>query len=138
MESFAEGAFVQPDTGSLRSDLLAFARTFQARASSLVGQGLFRTMGLESTDLELQEIGKTFRVGHETTVAGILDKARARGEIDRPVDHRLVTMLVIGPLHLRLFVSNEAVDEAFIGRLVDMILSGLSPRGAVERRYRVR
>jgi hypothetical protein len=47
-------------------------------------------------------------------------------------------MLVIGPLHLRLFVSNEAVDEAFIGRLVDMILSGLSPRGAVERRYRVR
>jgi AcrR family transcriptional regulator len=128
MESFAEGAFVQPDTGSLRSDLLALARTFHARASSLLGQSLFRTMGLESTEAELQQIGTTFRLAHETMVASILSKALARGEIDRLADHRMVTMLVIGPLHLRMFVSNEAVDEPFIARLVDTILAGLLPR----------
>ena len=132
MESFAEDALVEPDTGSLRSDLLSLARTYHVRASSLSGQSLFRTMGLESTDEGIREIGKTFRLAHEAVVSGILSKALDRGEIDRLPDHRLVAMLVVGPLHLRMFLNHESIDEPFVGQLVDMILSGLLPRKAAD------
>ena len=128
MEAFAEDSLIEPDTGSLRSDLLSIARTFHSRASSLEGQSLFRTIGLESTESAIQELARTFRLAHEAMVGGILGKARARGEIDRLPDQRLVTTLVIGSLHLRMFVGHESVDESFLGQLVDTILEGLLPR----------
>ncbi len=134
MVSFTEDALIEPDTGSLRSDFMSLARTFNVRASSLAGQSLFRTMGLESTDPGIQDIGNAFRLAHEAVVSGILSKALARGEIDRLPDHRLVAILVLGPLHLRLFLNHESIDEPFVGQLVDMILSGLLPRKVADGR----
>jgi len=134
MESVAEDALVEPDTGSLRSDLLSFARTFHAHASSLSGQSLLRTIGIESADEEILQIFKTFRVAHEAVVGRLLSKALARGEIERLPDHRLVAILVVGPLHVRTFLNHESVDEPFLGQLVDTILAGLLPRKAANAR----
>ena len=128
MESLAESSLVQPDTGSLRGDLLAICRTFTARVSSLEGQSVFRVMALESTEPEFQVVGETFKRAYEAMVTEVLATSLARSEIDTLPDFRLVTILLVGPLHLRLFANNERVDEAFIERLVDAILYGLLPR----------
>ena len=138
MESLADSSLVQPDTGSLRGDLLAISRTFLARVSSLEGQSLFRVMALESTEPEFQLVGETFKRAYEAMVTGVLAASFARGEIDSLPDFRLVTIMLVGPLHLRLFANNERVDEAFIGKLVDAILNGLLPRKTAKRARRVK
>jgi AcrR family transcriptional regulator len=138
VESFRSGGMRDPCTGTLRGDLLAVARRFFENASSLGGQSLFRIMALESAEPDLVELSQSFRMAHQAIVATVLQRAVQRGELDRSPDHRLVSVMLIGPIHLQIFGNGGGVSEAFIGQVVDALLAGLLPRdrGKTPSRHR--
>ena len=59
-------------------------------------------------------------------MGNVLDRAEARGELRQGVDRRLALEALIGPLHVRLVLTREPVDDAFHEAVVDLVLAGIA------------
>ncbi|GCE15163.1 putative transcriptional regulator, TetR family protein [Tengunoibacter tsumagoiensis] len=113
-----------PDTGALRSDLIAVLQSLQLFLQSRVGQALFQTAG---ATLHLPELCalRQERWGQRRAQLQILfDRAIARGELSPQVDCQFLLEMLSGIMYMRLFVVNEPVDEMLPKRVVDLILAG--------------
>ena len=111
-----------PDTGSLRGDLGAWARTIAAGLASPEGSVFFRVY-----------VGAVPRSGEEAAgriealrgridqIEAVLERARARDEAAPHVFE--VTDHLLAPLYMRALFGNPA-DAAFADGLVDYLLSG--------------
>jgi AcrR family transcriptional regulator len=124
LASDARCKIVLPQTGSLRSDLLAIGRTFVGLASSPEGQSVIRMLVAEGCDAEVAGLEKSLRTTFEAVPRAIVASAEARGELPPGVDHLLIFEAFVGAIHHRIFMMKETVSEAFLGRLVDVILLG--------------
>ena len=117
-----------PHTGTLRGDLIAVARAFVQQASSVEGQGLLRVVALEQAEPVVAEARAFIKQQHDAMIAGLVDEAVRRGELTHAIDSNVLSLALVGPLHLRVFVDDERADEVFLARLVDLLLFGLVPR----------
>jgi AcrR family transcriptional regulator len=126
---------------SLRDDLLARARRLAAiltvdRVAVLAGLLLAirtnRTLG----DLLREALVQ----GEVSAMSTILDRAVARGEMNRPVAQRSGLILHVLPavLFVRLFVLGDVVDEPFLTRVVDEVVLPLLQQKPDARRRAVR
>jgi AcrR family transcriptional regulator len=123
--------FVLPQTGGLRSDLLAVGRNFVELAGSPEGQSVIRMLVAEGSDPEVADLERLMRATFDAMPKTVLANAVARGELAPDVDHMVVFDAFIGAIHHRIFMMNEPVTEEFLARLVDVILLGAllpSPR----------
>jgi AcrR family transcriptional regulator len=115
-----------PDTGALRSDLVAVLQSLQLFLQSRVGQAIFQTA---VATLHLPELG-AFRQEHwrqrRAHLQILFDRAIARRELSPQVDCQLLLETLSGIVYMRLFVVNEPVDEVFPEPIVDLILSGVN------------
>jgi hypothetical protein len=59
----------------------------------------------------------------------IVERAIGRGEVDAGTQPRRVIESVIGPIHLRLLLTGEPVDRAFITSVVAVVVDGITRRG---------
>jgi AcrR family transcriptional regulator len=116
--------FVAPQTGALRSDLLALVRMFLEQATTPMGRSLMRMLAAEASDPELIDISRSLRARHEVMPQALLAAAVARGELAPDADHMVILHALIGAIHHRLFLMNEPVTEAFLTGLVDLLLLG--------------
>ncbi|MGH3165993.1 MAG: TetR-like C-terminal domain-containing protein, partial [Trebonia sp.] len=114
------------DTGSLRGDLIALARTTAAFVSSWLGQALLRA-GAQCPE-ELADEQRAFWKSRELALTPMIDRAVARGEIGPDVDVRLVLELIVAPLQFRVLFVREELDPALPERLADLALNGLLRR----------
>jgi AcrR family transcriptional regulator len=116
-----------PDTGVLRSDLVAVLQSLRLFLQSTVGQALLQTA---VATLHLPELC-AFRQEHwrqrRAHLQILFDRAIARGELSPQVDCQLLLETLSGIMYMRLFVVNEPVDEMVPERVVDLILSGAKP-----------
>lgn len=120
----ASFAHEMPQTGALRTDLIAIARTFVAHASDPLGRSLVRMFAAESSDPEVIALARSLRDRNESPPRRLIEAAVARGELVSGVDHTVMLHALIGALHHRLFFMQEPPDEAFLTRLVDLLLLG--------------
>lgn len=127
--SIASDTFAVAGSGSLREDMLAIARRIAARAAQAELQGLFRLFVLEGDDPELAAIVRSLRVSFEAVPRAILDAAAKRGEIAPGVDANLLFDVLGAALNRRLFFDRTPVDDAWLQRLVDLLLHGALARG---------
>lgn len=115
-----------PDTGSLRADLLAFAGSVARYAAAPIGQALLKAMAVTDDD-EALAAGRAefwqFRLGQ---ARAMIDRAIARGELPVETDPALALELLIAPLHFRLLLSRQPVDDQVMGQLIDLLLNGLA------------
>jgi AcrR family transcriptional regulator len=119
-----------PDTGSLRRDLLALAKTAAANAATPEVAAMARAVAAESPrDGKLAEASRRFWAERLALDAAIVERAIERGEIRPGTKPSEVIEAVIGPIHLRLLLTHEQVDSAFIERIVDTVVDGVTPRG---------
>src|SRR5689334_2502748 len=129
----AEFPIIEIDTGSLRSDLIAFLQTAarSQASSSLVRDLLLRLVS------ELQshpDFFKTFTPRLLTPrieyFAGMVERAKARGELRDDLDWQLVLELVAGPIFYRVIFGDSIVPAPadWAERIVDALLQGLAPR----------
>lgn len=111
-----------PDTGSLRGDLLVLVQRMLDNMEGVDGGLLCGLAVAVRTDAEFGRLMASH--SHEDklrSVASILSRAKARGEIPAGVDPALILQVAPG---VALFhqMSGEPLDAAFAAHLVDRIL----------------
>ncbi|WAJ43533.1 TetR/AcrR family transcriptional regulator [Mycobacterium sp. Aquia_216] len=128
MDAFLEDAAADlepPDTGSLESDLRAHLHdTARFLISDDAGAVYRALVGQAQHDAELAQ---TFRARylHDQQVRDQKPfiRAIARGELSAETDVASLAEWLIGPLHYRVIVTGESVDDTFLGAIVDDVLS---------------
>jgi AcrR family transcriptional regulator len=119
------------DTGSLQGDFAATAQKIlkgaaQTGALTLMPRLLSEVVG----DPEMHALFHARLVEpRRRVVRGIVERAKARGEIRPEVDTEVAVDLMVGPFIYRLIISGG--DEAALGNpaeLLDTVMAGLRPR----------
>lgn len=132
---------VAPATGSLRGDLLALGRAMTELCASPRGQCVIRMLVAEGSDPEVAELKKEMRARHEAVPREVIAGAVRRGELSRDGHHVVLFEAFMGALHHQIFFMNTPVTDAFMKRLVDLLLNGALDRPAAPeapRRVRMR
>lgn len=122
--TLASETIAVPNTGSLRTDMLALGKRMVGLCISSRGQSVFRMLLAEGADPEVADLKRSMRKRHEAIPQQVIAAAVERGELEPGVDHHELFEAFIGALHHKLFFMNEPVAEARIERLVDTLLYG--------------
>jgi len=119
-----------PDTGTVREDLLAVQRTFVGMygnpATRTLLSGLVAAMA--RSHLIAQAVRGGFAGDRIDAIRTVLERGIARGEVRADVDVETAIDMVAGPLMFRYLMRGESVDEPLGTRVVDLLLSGITPR----------
>lgn len=113
-----------PDTGALRSDLIAVLQSLQLFLQSKVGQALVQTAVATLHVPELRALRQERWRQRCAQLQILFDRAITRGEVSPQIDCQFLLEMLSGIMYMRLFVVNEPVDEMLPERVVDLILSG--------------
>ena len=111
-----------PDTGSVRGDLLAVVAAVIAYVTSPIGLAGLRVAALPVEDNE--EARQAFWAGRLDALCPVVERGIARGELRPDTDARLLLEAMIAPLHGRLLLTGEPVDQELGQRIVDLVLDG--------------
>ena len=114
-----------PDTGSLRDDLNAFATSLVSYLNSPLGSALVRALASSGSVPAADAARDRFWEGRYALASQMITRAIERGELPPTTDSLLALEALIGPLHFRVLLTNEAVDEQLAAQLVDVLLDGL-------------
>jgi AcrR family transcriptional regulator len=126
-----------PDTGSLRRDLLELARTAAVNAATPEVSAMARAVASEAPhDSRLAAANRRFWAERLALDAAIVERAIERGDVAAGTDSRRVIESVLGPIHLRLLLTGERVDRAFLEGVVDVVVDGIAERRDQPRRPR--
>ncbi|GAA2054156.1 TetR/AcrR family transcriptional regulator [Williamsia deligens] len=117
-----------PDTGSVRSDLVALLSALDESMSSPQNWALLRLATMPVEIDRLEEARRRMTAERMDNVAVILERGVERGEIAPGVDHRLALEAMYGPVYARRLLTHEQVDEAYLEGLVDLFLNGIRAR----------
>lgn len=111
-----------PDTGSIRGDLLAVVRAVIAYVTSPVGLAALHVTTLTADNR--QDARQAFWAGRLNALRPVIERGIARGELRPDTDAGLLLETLIAPLHSRLLLTGEPVDERLGERIVDLVLQG--------------
>jgi AcrR family transcriptional regulator len=127
MLSRGADAVPAPDTGSTRGDLLAIVRAVIAYVSTPTGLAALHaaTLPLNQTNSDARA---AFWAGRLEALRPVVERGIARGDLRPDTDPVLLLEVLVAPVHGRLLLTNEPVDEALAERLVDLVLDGASAR----------
>lgn len=137
LASMVDGIFANPDEGSLRADLVAFAKRIRDVASSPHGRGLFRVMAAESENTELGAVMTQIKQTSLCIPEEIIGRAVKRGELPKGSDAELLVSCVVAPVLNWIQMDNLVVDDRRIEQVVTLVLEGAASGGA-RRVQRVR
>jgi AcrR family transcriptional regulator len=128
-------AMPEPDTGSLRDDLIALQRH---QVELMTGADTRRvTAGLIAdlaTDPELAEIYVTrYLSPRREIVWDVLQRGADRGELERDVDFAFVYDLLVGPLFMRAVVWGQPLAPDAAERTTDVVLAAFASKRTKRR-----
>jgi len=116
-----------PDTGALRSDLVAFVTLVADYVANPIGEALMKSMAVAGDDAPLTAARAQFWQSRFELARTIIDRAATRGDVPVGADPAMVLELAIAPVHFRALLTREPLDDAFISHLVDALIGGLVP-----------
>ncbi len=116
-----------PDTGSLRSDLLALLRPWIRRNRARPnGRVVAELVAEAQTDPEFAAIYRArFVTPRREPARALLLRAIDRGELPPDIDLELALDLVYGPLYHRLLHGHAPLNDRFAQDVVGALLAGL-------------
>jgi AcrR family transcriptional regulator len=122
-----------PNTGELRGDLIALARTVAAFTQSRVGTALIRIMLAEGGNPEVRALANTAysKAGKQGPWI-VLKRATERGELNGNVDPSLMLFTIAGAIMHRVFVEQQDAPESFLKQVVDLVLFGAAAKAAAK------
>ena len=114
-----------PDTGALRTDLLAVqehqVELMNSTGFRRISPGLFADL---ATDPELSDTYLTEYIApRRRSVWDALDRGIVRGELRSDIDHAFISDLLTGPLFYRVLVRGEQLEPDMAERTVDVVLA---------------
>jgi AcrR family transcriptional regulator len=114
-----------PDTGSLHGDLLAMARAMSAFTQSSVGTALLRIVFAQESHPQLRQIAiAAQQAAGEKAPWLVIERAVKRGELSPQTDASLLLFTLGGAVLHRVFVEKAPVHEAYLEKLIDLVLYG--------------
>lgn len=120
-----------PDTGSLRSDLVALLRgIIDTVARHRPAQAIRGLLCEAQFDDAFGEVFRDYIGQRRQLCLEILRRGATRGELDPQVDPELVADLFYGAYWNRFLIGHAPLTEAFAEQVVDTLLSGITYRGA--------
>src|ERR1700720_4016640 len=122
--SAVDAAAPVPDTGNLRSDLIAGLDDVRQLLRSPLGTVLLDVA--RSRDDDLDELRQTYWRARLDQCSAIVERAIARGELPAGPDPRLVFELLIGPIHARTLLSPDTLEDVETTTIVDAVLNGVA------------
>jgi AcrR family transcriptional regulator len=120
-----------PNTGSLRKDLFELARTAAANAASPEVAAMARAVVAQMPhDGRLAASNHRFWDERLAVDGVIVEQAIERGEVAPDTQPRQVIESVLGPIHLRLLLTGEPINDAFLSGIVNVVVDGIARREA--------
>jgi len=119
-------AIPAPDTGSTREDLLAMVRGVIAYAGSAEGTAVLRA-ALLPVDDAYAGAREAFWARRLDALSPVVTRGIERGDVRADIDARLLLEMLVAPIHGRLLLTGEPVDDDFAQQLVDQALRGAAP-----------
>jgi len=115
-----------PDTGALRSDLVALAVAILSQLTKPDVTALLRMLVAEGPRLPaFRQTARSFWAARFERAAGVVQRAIDRGELPPETDAPTVLEGLIAPLYLRLLVTGGELSEEFVVGAVDLLLHGV-------------
>ncbi|MFC0003813.1 TetR/AcrR family transcriptional regulator [Micromonospora siamensis] len=119
---------VDPDTGTLRGDLLDLVTGLAAALSAGPAAGLmFALVDAAERDPEVAALHRREAEARHAVILRAVERGIGRGELPADTDPADVLDQLAGPLFYRRAVSGGALDRAFAERIVDRVLAGHTP-----------
>lgn len=116
-----------PDTGTLRSDLLAlYAGFLPALIDGIPGQMLPQMVAEGTRNPEIRALLADFANGRRERWRIVIERATARGELVDDLDVEVVVDCLTGPLFTRLLVTGRPLTAALAEQLLDIVLDGIT------------
>jgi AcrR family transcriptional regulator len=115
-----------PDTGILRADLRAFARSVRGAIASKSSRGIASALADPAVAGELAQVTKRFWGSRFDAARLIVERAQARGELAASIDPVFVIELVGGPIWFRTLVVGRRADDGFLDRVIGTAIAGLT------------
>lgn len=118
-----------PDTGALRTDLVALVKLVGQFITSARGMGVVRTVFVDGDRLETRDVAGSVwqEMGNEMPRL-VIERAVRRGELSEGADFELMLFTLAGAILHRVFVERRNVDDDFAVRLVNLVLDGAGRR----------
>ena len=111
-----------PETGSLRGDVIAFLRQANERRVGIGAQLIARLGEIqEATGTTIADLRDAAALGHEEVMAQILGRAVERGEVDAERITERITRLPADLFRLELLMTSRPVADAVLVEIVDTI-----------------
>lgn len=109
------------DTGSLRGDLLALARTLAADVNTPIGRTFHRVMVMDSRAGHHDgETRMLFWQRRFSVLRTVIDRARARGELREGVHTVAAIQIVTAPIYVRSLYMEDPVDDGYCLAIADL------------------
>lgn len=115
-----------PDTGSARGDLVALGQELVDYGTSPLGEALMRTLAASADDSDTALTRSQFWTARYDECRVLVERAMVRGELPASVDTRLLLETFIAPIHFRLLMTREPVDNLFLERMADIAVAGIT------------
>jgi AcrR family transcriptional regulator len=116
-------AIPAPDTGTTRGDLLAIVRGVIAYVSSPTGVAVLRAATLPVDDAYAQA-RQDFWARRVEALTPVITRGIERGDLRAHSDARVLLETLVAPLHARLLLTGERIDDGLAEKLVDLVLYG--------------
>jgi AcrR family transcriptional regulator len=112
-----------PDTGSVRADLIESFRSSMRGWTTARGRGLLRVLAVERADDTVDRIARVLRGRYETARRAMLARAIARGELPPSLDVDLFLDVVTGAVLTRVRNHRGPLDADWLARVIDFTLA---------------
>jgi len=122
---FTQQKLPVPDTGSLRGDLLAFARSLTRYLATPLGETVMRILATSANDSALNVKRAQITTTRRKLTRVMVERAADRGELSPGTDPQLAVELLVAPLNLRKLLG-EPIDDKFVKQVVETLLRGLA------------
>jgi len=119
-----------PDTGSLRGDLVAAARSLAELLSSPIGALIAAASALTVDDPDLAATRDRYWASRFAFADTVIRRAVDRGELPPGAQPRPAMDMLAGALHMRAMLTHEPLEPDLPERLADVALFGLHGPGS--------
>jgi AcrR family transcriptional regulator len=121
-----EDYFTMPDTGTLAGDLTELSRRMARIFQTVEGRALMRILFFEGRLTHLKGVHAHFEARRQATgLPALLRRGIARGEVPLGFDQQMLDEVLFGTIACKALVDRPPLDEAFVTRLVDIVLTGM-------------
>jgi AcrR family transcriptional regulator len=131
-EELAPRARKMVDTGSFRGDLLALLRDVTAFSSTEQGRGILEAVFIQRGSPVIAEETQKYWTQRFAAAGELVRRAVERGELDAGVHEQRILEMAVGPVYMRLFITHQPIDQAYLKGIVEFVLAGSGAREPAE------